>query len=529
MLIDARQIVAGSCLRPDLCIVGAGVAGLAAALALEPTCLRILVLEAGGQRFAAVDQADAGGTSAIALDLPLQSYPFQASRVRGLGGTSERWSGACLPLDAADFHKRAWLPDSGWPCSANDLQPYLQQAAGFLGLPRVDLEAPPPGSAFPACGLELRRVLFPHRGALRLGQRHGQQLRRARHLTVITHAAVQELLPDPGNSRIEALTVVGPGQPGFRVEPTLVVLAAGGLENARLLLVSRSRDRRGVGNRYDQVGRYFMEHDYRAVGLLAVGQAWQQLLPLMASRTVVDRSGRRGRCLGTLGLAARLRQRHGLLNLHLRGYRYHPLEAHPAVLAGKALLRHPAGAAPFAQRHLLRHADLLARYLGWHGFGKLRPDHPCAWIRLMGWREQEPQAHNRVTLSTHLDSHGWPLAHLELRFSARMQDSLERSLALIGAALRQQGSGALLSDPELLVHLQSPAKVGCHHMGGTRMHDDPRQGVVDHHCRVHGIDNLYIAGSSVFPTAGSANPTLTLTALSLRLADHLRGQRFGCG
>ena len=140
----------------------------------------------------------------------------------------------------------------------------------------------------------------------------------------------------------------------------------------------------------------------------------------------------------------------------------------------------------------------------------------------MGWLEQEPDPLNRVTLSRRRDALGRPLAHLRLRFSARMSENLERSLQLISAQLAERGCGSLLFDPGALAHLADTAKVGCHHMGGTRMHSDPRQGVVDADGRVHGTANLFVTGSSVFPTGGAANPTFTLVALSLRLAEHLR-------
>ena len=117
---------------------------------------------------------------------------------------------------------------------------------------------------------------------------------------------------------------------------------------------------------------------------------------------------------------------------------------------------------------------------------------------------------------------GKPLAHLHLRFSHRMDESLEHSLKLISERLAARGCGQLVKDPQSLAHLADTAKVGCHHMGGTRMHIDPRQGVVDADARVHGIENLFVAGSSVFPTGSAANPTFTLVALSLRLAGHLR-------
>lgn len=526
MLIDARRIPAGSRLRADLCIVGAGAAGLSLALALEQASLEVLILEAGGRRFDPADQEAAGGTSETAMQLDPEEYPFQQTRIRGLGGTTQRWSGACLALDAGDFSERPWLGGSGWPFSREALRSHYREAAAMLGLP------PPGGLSDPLVhplsdgALQLRPVLIPP--ILDLRRRHGARLRRSRRITVITHAPVQELLADPEQRRIDSLRVIGRGQAGFVVDARTVVLAAGAIENARLLLVSRERDPRGIGNRHDLVGLHVMEHDYRPVALLGVGSAWPLLRTLLACRPLAGGAGGRAMAMATLGLADRIREREGLLNLHLRGFRYHPLEADPAVVALKEGLRRGApGGAAAVLAGLARRGPGLASYGLWHCWGKLRPGSPCHWIRLMGWREQEPQAHNRITLSRRRDSLGFPLAHLQLRFSPRMQDSLERTLALLEQELRGHGCGPLRRGPEALQHLSGYAKVGCHAMGGTRMHADPRRGVVDADGRVHGLTNLYIAGGSLFPTGGAANPTLTLVALALRLARHLQARRAG--
>lgn len=526
MLIDARRIQAGSRLQADLCIVGAGAAGLSLALALEQAGREVLILEAGGRTFDPADQEAAGGTSETAMQLDPEEYPFRQTRVRGLGGTTQRWSGACLPLDAGDFEPRSWLAGSGWPFSREALLPDYRQAALLLGLPPEpllrDSLPQPPGDGV----LQLRRVLVP---AIRdLRRLHGARLRHAPRLTVVTHAPVQELLADPQQRRIEGLRVVGRRHGGFVVEARTVVLAAGAIENARLLLVSRGRDPRGIGNGHDLVGRHVMEHDYRPVGLLGVGGSWPTLLPLLESLPLAGGAGGRATAMHTLGLQDRIREREGLLNLHLRAYRYHPLEADPAIVALKQGIRRRklVGAGPVLAG-LARRGPRLLRYGAWHCWGKLRPGSPCHWIRLMGWREQEPQAHNRITLSRQRDALGFPLAHLQLRFSQRMQDSLERSLLLLEQDLQRQGCGFLLRGPEALAHLSGYAKVGCHAMGGTRMHADPRQGVVDADGRVHGLANLYVAGSSLFPTGGAANPTLTLMALALRLGRHLQARPAG--
>ena len=135
--------------------------------------------------------------------------------------------------------------------------------------------------------------------------------------------------------------------------------------------------------------------------------------------------------------------------------------------------------------------------------------------------EQEPLAENRITLSHELDGLGSPLPYLKLRESARMYEGIQRSMSAIGRALRTAGYPGLRYDEQTLAHLDQYNDYGLHHMGSTRMASNPRFGVVDKHCCVFGMNNLFVAGSSVFATGGAANPTWTIAALALRIADEV--------
>ena len=520
VLIRRRDLPAGTVLRADVCIVGAGAAGLALAWALDGEPLDVLLLEAGQEQVDPRLQDGADGTAETAILPGRSDYPFRESRVRALGGTTRRWSGACLALDADDFQVRPWLRCSGWPIDRAELDPYYRQAARFLGLPAWEQHTQFHDSPLHGDGLVATPVLHPPR--LDQARRHRRRLERSANVRLLTRATVLELLREQESQAITALRVGDRQHPEIRVEARWVVLAAGGLENCRLLLASRSTDAAGLGNGYDQVGRCFMEHGHRAVALLELGPSWRWLRPFTDLSAIPGSGTPPASQQATLGLAGTLRDRHGLLNLHLRACRYHPLEAAGAVVAAKAAWRERDAAALAAKAADLRHWPKLARYLLWHSRQKLLPRSRFNWVRLMGWLEQEPDPQNRVTLSRQHDAMGKPLAHLHLRFSHRMDESLEHSLKLISERLAARGCGQLVKDPQSLAHLADTAKVGCHHMGGTRMHIDPRQGVVDADARVHGIENLFVAGSSVFPTGGAANPTFTLVALSLRLAGHLR-------
>lgn len=521
MLIDGRTIPQATTLATDICIVGAGAAGLTLAQAFEGSAISVMLIESGGFGSEPDTQALAEGT---AEEKP---YPFTDSRARRFGGSTTRWSGACLPLDAGDFQRQAWLPHSGWPITLADLQPYYHQARQVFGLPS---QLPPIlVSPFHQSPIDSKQVVFSN--PLDLGRKYRQQIVRSRNITLVTYANVTELIADADGHRVCRLDIRSLSGCRYVVAPQTVILATGGIENARLLLASNRHCPQGLGNHCDRVGRFFMEHSLRSVGILPLQQTIQ------AARFFTDiRMLGRSCSQGTFGLTDKVRSQQQLLNLHFRGYRYSPLEDDPSVIVAKQI-----PAAVMHQGDLALAASLLAslgkrqpsswsvlpRYAAWHIWNKINRKARFTHMRLQAWIEQAPDPHNRITLSVQKDALGQPLAHLRLRFGQRMQDSVVRSLQLLDQSLCDHGLGSLQYSAEQLQHLTTYDKIGLHHMGTTRMHESPKQGVVDANCKVHGIANLYIAGSSVFPTGGASNPTLTIAAIALRLADHLRHNNKG--
>lgn len=499
-------------LTADVCIVGAGIAGIALALRLREHGLRILLLESGDLKHSAAAQDLNRGAS----NEP--NYPFLGSRSRGFGGTSRIWYGACIELDPLDFAKRDWLPFSGWPIDAAELAPHYRATRSFFAIPDLDgaareLEA----TGFHGGGLEAKVVA--HSDPVDLGRKYWSRLNADPNVICKLDATVTCLHLSEDRDRISRVDVNSSNGERVHVRADKVVLACGGIENARLLLHSNGEVEEGLGNRHDVVGRYHMEHPMRAVGVLPVGDKAQGL------RGFTDR-GMAGDVdvVGTLGLSRVLRERHGLLDLHLRVYRFHPMEATSPVVAGKEAMQRRHGPGGLSQLSRMVRSALapgVPRYLAWHFAGKLAPRTPFDHVRFTAFLEQEPEAENRITLSDRVDRFGVPLPHLAWRESEFMRQSHRRSLELLEETFRNKGFGRLLHGDEETAFLSAYNKHGLHHMGSTRMHDDPRFGVVDRDCRVHGIRNLYVAGSSVFPTGGAANPTWTIAALAHRLADHL--------
>lgn len=512
MFLNPGDVLDDQGLSADFAIVGAGPAGLALALELSRKGRSVLLLESGGLRPDALGDALNAGTSNLA------DYPFERSRARAFGGSTTRWFGACVPLDASDFVNRPWVPNSGWPIGPADIAEDIGAARAFFGLPqRSEFENSLSSHPLATGGLTVKPVLFAAPNDM--GQAHRDAVGKAETIRCVLGASVTQLAQRAAGPEISGLVVRRPDGIEFEVAARTYVLATGGLEAPRLLLTSCDQAPNGVGNSYDAVGRYHMEHPIRSLGVLSLSRT-----SLQTQAFTEIRSHGPLRAQATLGLTPEMRRDHALLDLHARAYRFHPLEADPAVIAAKAHLGigpHKVHDRRFSASLILRGVGKIARYGAWHYSQKLiprlQPDH----LRLLAFAEQEPDPENRITLSDSRDRFGTPLPHLEYAESKFMLQSIEKTMERIDEAVQDAGIGKLLHDPKTLGSLGVYDNYGLHPMGSTRMSDDPRSGVVDRDLKVHGVPNLYVVGSSVFPTGGAANPTLSIVALALRLARHL--------
>ena len=495
MEVDARTLGTPA-LDAEVCIVGAGPAGLVLARELAARMRRVVLLESGGRNPDPAAQALCEGTSTgDTWDGPA------LTRHRQAGGTTRLWNtwfddeaGAkYVPLDALDFEARAWWPLSGWPFDRTHLEPYYARAQALCGLEPSPWE----GEAWQGPD---RPCLALSPGSLTTGvYRFGpsrlftgtylEEVRQARLVLLCLNATAVGLERDP-DARAVTHVVVAAGARGsrFRVRTRLVVLAAGGIENARLLLLADVGDASGL------LGRCFMEHP-RDLSC--------RLVPTDAR--LIDRCGlydlhRRpaGVVLGRLGFTDEARRR---LQLPAMSITLQPRPRELRWPAAEALRTRAWG--PRAHR----------RTGWWCGPGTGRR---YAAVDLLINLEQVPDPDNRITLGEGRDRFGLPQAAIHWRWRARDQDNLARIHATVAAELHGAGLGRVE-----IGAVAAPDPNAHHHMGTTRMHLDPLRGVVDEHGRVHGLANLFVAGSSVFPTGGFANPTLTIVALALRLADRL--------
>ena len=517
MFVDSRALPDGSLIESDVCIVGAGAAGIAIARDLRALPLRVTLLESG---WLSPDEAT---QSLYAGEVKERSYfPLGSGRTRTryFGGSTNEWTGECRPLDAQDFEQRDWVSDSGWPFDFAHLLPFYEKAQSLCQLgPFAYTVADWHERGVRPIAFQSESVCtyaFHYSPPTRFGEVYREEIAHATNVVTYLGANVVDLETPTPPARVTAVRVACLSGNRFRVAARVFILAAGGIENARLLLVANKVQSAGLGNTYDLVGRYFMEHVY--LDRAATVRARQ------GSISDFYTFGRQseGRCVrGILGLNPDLRRRERLTN-------------YCAVLDEESLREAFAHCRSFTgtfrqgriPTEALGHLRNIMGHIGVVATARLKIDGGRRLARfylVKNVMEQAPNPESRVVLGHDRDSLGCPRVILRWQLSAIDKHTAHRAHEILGEELRRAGIGRLQSS---LGREDDPWPSGLrgarHHMGTTRMHSDPRRGVVNPDGRVHGIANLYVAGSSVFPTSGAANPTLTILALSLRLAEHVK-------
>jgi choline dehydrogenase-like flavoprotein len=531
MFIDARRIANGAEVQADVAIVGAGAAGITLALELSGKGLSLCLLESGGTDFAWPDQALYTGRS-----IGLPHCALDVCQLRYLGGNTNAWGGWCRPLDPIDFEPRPWVERSGWPFSIAELTPFYRRAHEICQVPSDDYD---PERAAAEIGHRrarplafdpqyLETLIYRFSPPTRFGQTYRPRLHRAHDIHCYLHANVLGIEADPSARSVNRLSIGALSGARFSVAARHFVLAAGGIENARLLLLSTSVVPAGLGNQHDLVGRFFMDHPHTKRRVL---MSSRRLDSGLYSELFLRR-----RIMGRMSLPEKLQRSERLLNY---GANLHPLYFGHDSQGWMALsdvvrsfshrsdpfLRSP----PYDRKglSLKQIVDMVRRLDRTAAAGLLRVFKPNRFINglmLESKPEQAPNPDSRVTLDDGRDAFGLRRIKLDWRTLSLDRRTAVRGEEVIDAELRRLGIGSMA--PLLPTEIEGwpdNLESGWHQLGTTRMHADPKQGVVDANARVHGLSNLFIAGGSVFPTGGAAPPTLTIVALAVRLAGHLRG------
>lgn len=511
MFLNANALPENEVFATDVCVVGAGTAGITLALEFLQSGFRVCFLESGGLKPDQRTQALYEGEN---LGYPY--YPLDDARTRYWGGSSNRWHvdigdddlGARIrPFDEIDFVERDWVPYSGWPFDKAHLDPYYDRAQVTCRVDPVtfavadwsDPEKTKPLNIEPD---ELETVIYKFMGKRDFVDGYRGLIEKGENLTTILYANVLEINTDDLGQTVTGLQVATLEGRRFSVKAQQYILANGGLEIPRLLLLSNRVQKNGLGNQHDLVGRFFMEHlHFRSGVFLPHDEALFDEMALYNSIHRVQDVA----IVGKLALPAAVQQQEKLLNQNIQLVpRMVPKNFYYPLVTPNGFNSKITNTYRKMRRKVATNVE------------KRVKAYFCA-----NMSEQLPNPDSRVVLIEERDVFGQPRMGLDWRITKQDVLSVKRTQEIMSSVLEKRGLGKIFVE---MYDAKPPYNThgGYHHIGTTRMHIDPKLGVVDADSRVHGIDNLFIAGPSVFPTGGYANPVLTLVALSIRLADHIK-------
>ena len=536
MIIDANELEDNHSIRSRVCIVGGGVAGITLALELEKQGISSIILEGGGEQYESESQLLYRGKN-----LGKKYYSMDTARLRWLGGTSNHWGGNCRELDELDFETRDWVNHSGWPISKRTLDDFYLRAKAYLRLDKQrGFEAEEWQSDFQELPkrsktAKLRVTQFApetysdqsFRG-LNFATEYYEKLRSSQSITVYLHANVCEVVPAPTDGRITSIKVKNFTGSDITVLSDDYILAAGGIENARILLASNQVVSEGVGNQNDLVGRYFMEHLSVNFGLMTPAYkdlAYYNFFEVPGKR-INPKAERQVRMKGYISFDREVLEKERMLNTSVSIKRKHLPLSHSS--AGYRSLRRLIGdlkAGVFTSNidnhlgNILTGMDDIYNGLSWKYFSR---EEPVRLYQLGMQVEQSPNKDSRIILSREKDQLGVARANLDWKLTEMDYHTIRQTAKLVALEFGKTSAGRVkISLPDDNEKLDELILGDWHHMGTTRMSDNPKLGVTDQNCRVFGYNNLYISGSSVFPTGGHSVPTYTIIALAIRLADYI--------
>lgn len=525
MFIHSREIESSEIRESDICIIGGGAAGITIAREFLSSQLSVAVIVGGGMQPESNTQELSDGEA-----VDQRYFPPITIAVRCLGGNTTHWGSWCRPFTELDFQERPWVPYSGWPLTAADMTPYYEKAHDLLKLGRhtydPDLAALELGDpAYSPVDLTVpeleTKVWRFHKPPVCFGRDHQDELSSSRNISVYLDAHVLDINLSEDGSLVTSISTSTLEGKRITFRARRYVLAAGGIQNPRILLANTAVHKNGIGNEYDVVGRYFMDHPHlHANGLVVLNDI--SLYPnlydtnsqyskmLVAGYCPTDEYQRSAQIMNC---AVNFKPSHRVITVS---------GASRDVGEGATTLWDDIANFPGKAYRRLRKA------FGYKN--TYAPERP--FLDVITRSEQSPNPLSRVTLTSDRDALGmqkvridWRVTGLERR---TIYETHRRFAEGIGAAslgrVKLEISESTLEDGVEWNTTGENGRFegGWHQMGATRMSSDPRYGVVDANCRVHGMSNLFIAGASVFPTSSAFNPTMTVVALAFRLADHLK-------
>src|SRR5258706_4272252 len=466
---------------------------------------KIILLEGGGFEYDdRVQELYAGKTTGQ------RYYPLKSARLHYFGGTTGHWAGFCSTFDEIDFLKRDWIPHSGWPISRTDLDPYYKRAHKYLDLGPYEYD----WKYWQQQDPQLRPIMkddsvvwnkvWQFSPPTRFGEKYREAIVKSKNIHLYTYANATNISANENVSAINLVTIKNYTGKQHTVKAKHFIVACCSVQNARLLLASNKQTFRGLGNDYDNVGRYFMEHLE-----ITSGELWLTK-PDPLKLYALDFGKTKVRC--ELAITKEQQEKHKMLN--------GTSSLTPLILAKKMKPMIDVWDTEDPQKN----AENL-----FSGFGEIKkaaqsttPETLLKSYELFTRIEQAPNPDSRITLDTEKDSLGMPRAMLHWVLTQLEKHSIRKIYELIGQQIGRTGIGRV----KMMEYLRDDKDEtwpeftggGWHHMGTTRMGEDPKSRVVDSDCKVHGIANLHIAGSSFYVNAAASNTNLTFNVLSIRLS-----------
>lgn len=509
MHIDARELPANSLIEGDVCIIGAGAAGISIALEWMNSPYKIILLEGGGFEYdEKVQELYAGKTTGQ------RYYPLKSARLHYFGGTTGHWAGFCSTFDPVDFTKRDWVPHSGWPIKREDLDPFYARAHTNVDLGPYEYDwkywqkQDPELQPLLTDDTVVWNKIWQFSPPSQFGKKYKDTIVNAKNIHLYTYANVTNIKANEGVSSIQEVTIKNFSGKEHTVKAKYFILACCSIQNARILLASNQQAANGLGNDTDNVGRYFMEHlEIKSAELWLEKPNPLKLYGLNYGVT---------KARAELAITQQKQEEFKILN-------------GTSSLTPLAIAKNmPPMIDVWKEADPRKSMDSAMAMFQKADQTKVPPSESSESraFELFTRIEQAPNPDSRVTLDTEKDSLGMPRANLNWVLTPLEKRSIRKIYELIGQQVGIEGIGRL----KLMDYLQdendntwpSFTGGGWHHMGTTRMSDDPKNGVVDANCKVHSLANLFVAGASCYVTGAAPNPTLTLIALSLRLSDHIK-------
>ncbi|HEY3695291.1 GMC family oxidoreductase [Phenylobacterium sp.] len=494
--------------RFEVCIVGAGAAGLVLAHELTRRGHDVLLVEGGGEsrwerRSQALNRSYIRGNKFAGA---------HSGRFRALGGSTSAWAGQIMEFDELDFSPREWVEGSGWPIRKSDLQPYYRRAMEIEGVAgqlqedeavwaSVGLEPPPLGE-------DLHMSFSRYTPEKKFARLFSEMIRGPR-LTVVLHANLVTMLPSEDERSIAELRFRSLKGKEASLNAKYVILCLGGIETSRLLLNQAFCPWNASGF----VGRHFQDHIQCFAGDLKGADLSQPNWPFGPYRLAE-------KYLPKVKLTAEAQRKYEVLNVN--GMIEFQDGVYPTLRTGIKVLGGPAAAVGIGE--FLQMAPRAPGAI-WHHFQiKKDPNYALPWARpkLSVYCEQSPKSESRITLSNKRDKLGLRRANIDWQISEQELQTIRVYAKVAQEAFARSGAGEVVLDPDLFTdRIVEKCTDQFHHCGGARMAENARDGVVDADLRLHGIENAFLCSSAVFPSSGFTNPTHTIIALAVRLSDHL--------